>query len=317
MLCIYWRTSYWSMSYSGAFYCSDALSGSWFCHRIIQSWVTISSDSALEWTVGAGNKHFPIWMTSCAAGLDCGICQPSTPPCSVTPSTSPLLSLYESTSTSSTQALPLPPSSPSFCPLAHPPPWLRPESHNVSLDLLVNPPSPQASRVPSHLPLLPLPSFNHPLAVPPTHQFLLITLTPSLPLGPNSGCPWVGAKARKEREGLVVVGRAAVNWEDLHWKLHQWLNHSQLRFTEKHKAGHALLAPEYLSFCPILISLHLHPSDQIWHSGKSFIQSLHWGEWCCFGLYFFFIHLKHGNLWDVLTLLIIKKTIMSHIVLLW
>lgn len=97
-----------------------------FCHRFIQSWVSICSDSAVEWTVGAANKRFPAWMTSCAGGLDCGICQPSIPLCSITPlHLSPNLSLW-STSTPSTHALlpPLPSILLPSCPLppTHPPP---------------------------------------------------------------------------------------------------------------------------------------------------------------------------------------------------
>lgn len=109
---------------------------------------------------GSRQQALPVWMTSCAGGLDCGICQPSTPLCSITPHhLPPTLSLW-STSTPSTPlmlylflSILLP-----FCPLPPTqPPQLGTESHNVSLHLLVNPPSPQASRVPSHLPHLPLP----------------------------------------------------------------------------------------------------------------------------------------------------------------
>lgn len=39
------------MSHSGVFYCSDALCGSCFRQRIVQSWVTVSCDYSLEWTV--------------------------------------------------------------------------------------------------------------------------------------------------------------------------------------------------------------------------------------------------------------------------
>ncbi len=112
---------------------------------------------------------------------------------------SPTLSL-QCTSTPSTHGLPLIlPPSPSLCPLAHSSPLTGAWITQCFTRITGNLPSPPASAVPSHLPLLLLPSFDNPLALPPTHQFLLIPLTPLSPPGPNSGCPRVGAKARKER----------------------------------------------------------------------------------------------------------------------
>lgn len=97
---------------------------------------------------------------------------------------SPTVSL-QPTSPPSTHALP--PLSPSLCPLAHFPQWLGPESHDVSLDLQVNP-SPKASWVPSHLPLFPSPFLWLSLGTATSSCGSL--WSPWSPTGPNSGYPW-------------------------------------------------------------------------------------------------------------------------------
>lgn len=136
-------------------------------HGIIQSWAILRFDSAVEWTVRAGSELFVIWTTSCAVGLDCGICQPSLIPFPFCP---PHLISLQAASTPSTHALRpfalLP--APSLPYLPHPP-RLSPDSHDASLHLLVNPPSQQASGVLSHLPLLSSLPLDHSLALLPTH----------------------------------------------------------------------------------------------------------------------------------------------------
>lgn len=79
------------------------------------------------------------------------------------------------------------PISPSFCPLAHSPPWLEHESRNVSLDLLI---------IVSAWALgdLPPSSFSFPSALPwhchPHTSSCGSLWSPCCPSGPNSGCPW-------------------------------------------------------------------------------------------------------------------------------
>lgn len=188
----------------------------------------------LSGTVGAGSEHFPVWMTSCAVGpglWHLSALQPSLLHLSaaVSYAASPPLVLY------------LPPSHPfpsPSCPLTRSPPspppptrvWItRCFTRFAGKSTLSSclwgalPPSPPPS---------PFHTSKHPLALPPTHQFRSIPLTPLSPLlGLILDAPGWGPKAGK-REGLVVVGTAAENWEGLRWKLHQWLNHSQLRLTK-------------------------------------------------------------------------------------
>lgn len=234
---------HWCRTRSSVVYCSDAL-------RVSS---LLLGSSSVHWTVGAGNKHFSIWMTSCAVGP--GLWYLSVPPHPSLLCHSSSVSLQP---TSSPFPHSLPPPSPSFCPLAHFQPWLEPESRTVLLNLLVNP-SPKASWVPSHLPLFPFPQQSLGTA---THAPLPVS--PSDPHVAPLGQIILVASARGLKPGmierLVVVGRAAVNWADLRWKLHQWMNHFQLRFTERGRKLAVLKTHVYLSFGIILMSLYFHPS---------------------------------------------------------
>ena len=233
------------------------------CHRLVQSWVTElwlghgggwqhpnMNDFLLQaWTVASVSPPplpAPSLPPPLPYALSLRLHQHSLPSCSASPPSS-------SSSSSSTSS-----SSPSLCP-----PWLmRPESHDVSLHLLVSPlsPGPRPPECPpTFLFFLSLP-WNHPLALPPTHKILLIPPwpPPHLPPGlPLSG----GATARKERGWWLLAGPQK----------------TERTFTGNSISGWITLscapAPECWSVCPILISSHLHPSDQIWPSGKSFIQS--------------------------------------------
>lgn len=148
MQCAYIDIYLIQVSFTDLMHCVEAV----FFRRIIRSWVTVW----LLCGVDSGS-----WQQALLNMNDFLCCRPGLWYLSALhPSLlchslhlSPTVSL-QPTSPPSTHALP--PLSPSLCPLAHFPQWLGPESHDVSLDLQVNP-SPKASWVPSHLPLFPSP----------------------------------------------------------------------------------------------------------------------------------------------------------------